>query len=94
MADGGQLDAAERGAETHLRECGPSPEALLLLGLISDARGDEAAAQRHYRKVLYLEPGNREALAHLALLLKKQGDHAGARLVDNRMRRHDERSMP
>jgi chemotaxis protein methyltransferase WspC len=94
MADGGQFDEAARGAETHLRECGPSPEALLLLGLISDARGDAAAAQRHYRKVLYLEPANREALGHLALLLKKEGDHAGARLVDDRMRRRDEGSMP
>lgn len=94
MADGGQLDEARSGAEAHLRECGPSPEALLLLALISDARGDAVAAQRHYRKVLYLEPANREALGHLALLLKNQGDHIGARLVDDRMRRHDKRSMP
>lgn len=94
LADEGRLDEAARGAEAHLRECGPSPEALLLLALISDARGEVVAAQRHYRKVLYLEPANREALGHLALLLKKEGDHAGARLVDDRMRRHDERSMP
>jgi chemotaxis protein methyltransferase WspC len=93
MADGGRLDEAARGVETHLRERGPSAEALLLLGLISDARGDAAAALRHYRKALYLEPANGEALGHLALLLKRQGDHAGARLIDERLRRRDERSV-
>lgn len=92
MADCGRLDEAARGVETHMDQCGSSAEALLLLGLISDARGDDAAALRHYRKALYLEPTNREALGHLALLLKKQGDHAGARLIDDRMRRGDERS--
>lgn len=94
MADSGRLDEAARGIETHLRNGNSSPEALLLLALISDARGEAAAAQRHYRKVLYLDPANREALGHLALLLKKQGDHAGARLIDDRMRRGDQRSMP
>lgn len=94
MADSGRLDEAARGIEAHLRNGDSSSEALLLLALISDARGDAAAAQRHYRKVLYLDPANREALGHLALLLKKQGDHAGARLIDDRMRRRDERSMP
>lgn len=93
MADCGRLDEAARGVETHLRERGPSAEALLLLGLISDARGDAAAALHHYRKALYLEPANSEALGHLALLLKRQGDHAGARLIDERLRRRDERSM-
>lgn len=94
MADSGRLDEAARGVEMLLDQCGPSPEALLLLALISDARGDAAAALRHYRKALYLEPANREALGHLALLLKKQGDHAGARLIDDRMRRRNERSLP
>jgi chemotaxis protein methyltransferase WspC len=92
MADCGQLDKASRGVDLYLREYGPSAEALLLLGLISDASGDRAAAERHYRKALYLEPGNNDALGHLALLLKRQGDHAGARLIDDRLRRRDERS--
>lgn len=94
MADCGLLDEAARGVEARLRECGPSSEALLLLGLISDARGDGTSALRHYRKALYLDPANREVLGHLALLLKKRGDHAGARLIDDRMRRCEERSLP
>lgn len=92
IADCGRLDEAGRGAESHLRDRGPSSDVFLLLGLISDARGDSAAALRFYRKVLYLEPANPEALGHLALLLKKQGDHAGAQLLDERLRRQRERT--
>lgn len=92
IADCGCLDEAVRGAEAHLERLGPSPDAFLLLGLISDVRGDSAAALGYYRKVLYLEPAHPEALSHLSLLLKKQGDHSAARLLDDRMRRRDQRS--
>lgn len=93
IADRGRLEEAAQGCEKHMRECGPSPEAFLLLALVSDASGDSAAAANFYRKVLYLDPGNAEALDHLALLLKKQGDHAGARLLDQRMRRNLQRRI-
>lgn len=92
MADSGRLDEAARGVQAYLEKYGSCPEALLLLGLISDARGDDEAAVSHYRKALYLEPANQEAISHLALLLRKKGDHAGARLLDERMRRSNERS--
>lgn len=91
MADDGRLEEAERGAQAHLREHGASPDALLLLGLISDAAGQGKAAAHYYRKVLYLDPVNDEALGHLALLLRREGDHAGASLIDQRMRRRDDR---
>lgn len=91
MADDGRVEEAERGAQTYIREKGASPDALLLLGLISDAAGQGKAAAHYYRKVLYLDPGNVEALGHLALLLRREGDHAGARLIDERMRRQDGR---
>jgi chemotaxis protein methyltransferase WspC len=87
IADSGQLAEAARGCEGHIRERGASPDALLLLGLISDAGGNGAAAAGYYRKVLYLEPDHTEALGHLALLLKKQGDVSGARVLNDRMRR-------
>ncbi|NOW45751.1 chemotaxis protein methyltransferase WspC [Novosphingobium sp. SG751A] len=92
MADDGRVEEAERGAQAHIRDNGASPDALLLLGLISDAGGQGKAAAHYYRKVLYLDPGNVEALGHLALLLRREGDHAGARLLDERMRRRDERT--
>ena len=91
LADAGRLEEAAAGCERHIREHGPSTPALLLLALISDAWGQGEEAARHYRSALYLEPDNAEALGHLALLLRKQGDHAGARLLDDRMRRQAER---
>jgi chemotaxis protein methyltransferase WspC len=91
MADRGLLAEAAQGCEAYLRGRAPSPEALHLLGLISDARGNPSAAAQYYRKALYLEPDHHEALNHLALLLKKQGDAAGAKLLGDRMRRLDAR---
>lgn len=91
MADDGRLDEAERGCQAHMRENGASAEALLLLALISDALGQGKAAAHHYRKVLYLDPANPEALGHLALLLRREGDVVGAQRLDDRLRRRGER---
>jgi chemotaxis protein methyltransferase WspC len=88
IADSGRLEEAAQGCKSHIREHGPSSDALLLLALINDASGDFVAAANYYRKALYLDPGNSEALGHLALLLRKRGDHDGARLLDERMRRN------
>jgi chemotaxis protein methyltransferase WspC len=63
------------------------PEALHLLGVINDAAGNLAAAAKHYRKALYLDPEHEEALTHLALLLDKQGDVAGAQRLRARAAR-------
>lgn len=87
IADLGQLAEAARGCQDLMREQGATPEAFLLLGLISDAGGNLATAAGHYRKALYLEPDHAETLGHLALLLKKQGDVAGAKVLNDRMRR-------
>jgi chemotaxis protein methyltransferase WspC len=89
LADSGRFGEAAQGCETHIREFGPSPEVLLLLGLIRDAAGDPTGAATYYRKALYLEPSSSEALRHLALLLKKQGDHPGAKLLEARLQRQE-----
>jgi chemotaxis protein methyltransferase WspC len=91
IADAGEVQTAAEGCEAFMRDNGPSAEAFLLLGLIRDATGDAGAAANYYRKALYLDPANSEALGHLALLLRRQGDHASARLLDERMRRQDGR---
>ncbi|MFC3204839.1 CheR family methyltransferase [Aquamicrobium soli] len=91
IADGGRLGEAAQGCEVHIREFGPSPDVFLLMGLIRDAAGDPTGAINYYRKVLYLEPTSSEALHHLALLLKKQGDHLGARLLEERLQRREKR---
>lgn len=91
MVDSGRLEEAARGCEATLRAHGASVEALVLSGLIHDALGAADAAARAYRKALYLDPGHAEALGHLALLLRRQGDRAGAELLDARVRRHHDR---
>lgn len=91
IADRGQLVDALQGCEAYMRQHGASADVLLLLGVISDATGDPSAAAGYYRKVLYLEPDHPEALGHLALLLKTQGDVTGAKTLSDRMRRLDAR---
>jgi chemotaxis protein methyltransferase WspC len=91
MADDGRLDEAERGCHAHIRAKGASADALLLLALISDASGQGKVAAHYYRKALYLDPDNVEALGHLALLLRREGDHVGAQRLDDRLRRRDDR---
>ena len=86
-ADRGDLDGAFRRAEAELRADPENAEALHLMGTINDAAGNFDAAVAYYRKALYLDPGHEEALAHLALLLEKRGDVAGAQLTRDRARR-------
>ncbi len=88
-ADRGHLAEAARHCEELLRDSGSSPEALHLLGLIRDATGNREEAAACYRKALYLDPDHQETLAHLALLLERQGDKAGAGILNDRARRLD-----
>jgi chemotaxis protein methyltransferase WspC len=87
LANRGRLDEAAHLCEQHLRQFGPSAAAFHLLGLVHDASGRQERAGHYYRKALYLEPAHHEALIHLAVLLEKQGDTAGARRLYDRARR-------
>ena len=87
LADQGRLAEAAAACEDHLRRHGASAQAFYLMGLIHDASGDLADAERDYRKALYLDQGHRAALTHLALLLERQGDLAAARLMRSRAAR-------
>ena len=87
MADQGRLAEAAAGCTAYLGWHGPSAGALYLLGVISDAAGDPSRAVDCYRKVLYLDPVHHEALAHLALLLERQGDRTGAERLQQRTQR-------
>jgi len=87
MADGGDLTRAlERGA-VMLRQAPPTADALHLLAVISESAGDATKAAGYYRKAHYLEPNHHEALTHLALLLDRLGDAAGAARMRLRARR-------
>jgi chemotaxis protein methyltransferase WspC len=87
LADQGRLAEAATHCEAHLRDHGPTAEAFNLLGLVWDASGKTADAADQYRKALYLDPNLHEALTHLALLLQKQGDTAGAQRLQRRASR-------
>jgi len=87
LADQGRLNEAADLCAAHLKEHGPSADAFYLQGLISDARGDSAAAIQQYRKAIYLQPAHQEALGHLAALMEMQGDHSGAERIMRRAQR-------
>lgn len=87
LADQGCLVEAAKACEEHLRTHGASASAFYLMGLVRDAAGNHLEAGGYYRKALYLDPHHREALAHLALLLEKQGDTAGAQVLRRRSQR-------
>jgi len=87
LADQGHLAEAAAHCEAYLRQHGPSAEVFHLLGLLRDASGDAEDAAEQYRKALYLEPDHHEALIHLALLLRKRGDEAGAQRLQRRASR-------
>lgn len=86
LADEGKLKEAAEICEASIRQSGPSAQAYYLLGLVLDAGGDVRAAD-YYRKALYLEPDHYESLWHMALLLEKNGDAAGARTFKRRAER-------
>jgi chemotaxis protein methyltransferase WspC len=87
LADQGRLVEAAAACEEHLRRHGATAQAFYLMGLIHDAGGDLADAERDYRKALYLNQGHHAALTHLALLLERQGHLAAARLMRSRAAR-------
>jgi chemotaxis protein methyltransferase WspC len=87
LADQGHFVEAAICCTEHLREHGPSAAAFYLMGLVRDATGNQREAVGYYRKALYLEPNHYEAQIHLALLMEKQGDTAGAQVLRDRARR-------
>ena len=87
LADRGDIAGALAKGEAYLRKNTPTPAALHLLGVISEAGGDAARAIAYYKKALYLDPGHRDAIAHVALLLDRAGDINGARRMRERASR-------
>jgi chemotaxis protein methyltransferase WspC len=87
LADEGRLTEAAAICESALREGGPSAPAYYLMGLICSADGFLPAADRYYRKALYLDKNHHDALVHLALLLEQQGDLREAMVLRRRAQR-------
>ena len=92
LANEGHLVEAARCCEEYLRRSGPSATAFSLLGLVCEATGNHQEASGYYRKAIYLDPDHYEAQIQLALLMEKQGDATGARVLRNRARRLEQKS--
>ncbi|ANN67956.1 hypothetical protein BAU08_18340 [Bordetella bronchialis] len=90
LADAGRLDEARAAAAAHVATQGASAQAYYLLGLLDDAANLPAAAEAAYRKTLYLDPGHRQALLHLASLLETRGETAPARQLRARAARRED----
>jgi chemotaxis protein methyltransferase WspC len=87
LADAGKLAEALAGCRNMLEQGRPSAALYSLLGVIHQARQEPAEAVRSFEKALYLEPDYSEALMHLMLLYRQQGDRARAALLERRMAR-------
>jgi chemotaxis protein methyltransferase WspC len=87
LADRGELGEAARRCADHERQYGSSARLFYLMGLLREAQGELDQAAAYHKKALYLEPQHEGALTHLALLLDKQGDSAGAERLRQRARR-------
>jgi chemotaxis protein methyltransferase WspC len=92
LADRGHFVEAARCCEEHLRQHGPSAMAFHFMGLVREATGNHADAATYYRKALYLDANHYDTQIHLALLMEKQGDRAGAQVLRNRAHRLEHKS--
>lgn len=86
LANAGRNTEALSACAEQLDRHGPSAELYFWWGLLCDGAGQADAAQRHYRKALYLEPHHTQALAHLAALLAAHGDRSGAARLQQRLK--------
>ena len=87
LADAGNLDAARSLCERALGESTPSAGLHSLLGVIHLASGRSDEATDAFRKALYLDPDQPEALTHMIVLSEKLGDPGQAANFRRRLER-------
>jgi chemotaxis protein methyltransferase WspC len=78
LANQGRFPQAIELCEQFLRERGLSAPAYCLMGMICQAAGDRSRAEECFRKTVYLDPNQDEALLALALLAEHRGDKNAA----------------
>ncbi len=93
LADQGHLDEAANFCETLLKQQTQQAGAHYLLGLIREAAGNPAEAERMFRKAIYLNPNHYEALAHLSVICGRQGNTGDAQRFHERATRAQHRSQ-
>ncbi len=78
MADTGDYRQARERCASYINSNSASDHAWFLMALIEQSLNDNEAGEKCLRKVIYLNPKHYEALIHLALLLRKQGNEEQA----------------
>lgn len=87
LADSGDHAAAAAACHEWLASDPASAEAYFILGLVSECREDAGAAAEYWRRCVYLDPRHYEALCHLALLARRNGDEHAAGAYQERAAR-------
>ena len=87
LAAESRFDEAAALCDEHLRLHGPSAAAYCLLAGVHDAGGKSDEAEACYRKALYLDPRDEEAVTQLATLVERRGAVEEAQVLWNRVRR-------
>ena len=91
LADGGDLVGALERCRTHLARHPGDPKAHFLAGMIHQSRGEDAAAEAHFERTVYLDPAHHEALRQLALGADRRGERPRADRFRARAKRVRER---
>ena len=89
LANAGRFDDAIRLAESALALDSENAELHALAGMMHSARRDDTRAEQSYRRALYIDPQNADALAHLAVLVEHRGDTVAASRLRARAQRTD-----
>jgi chemotaxis protein methyltransferase WspC len=87
QADEGRLAEALATCRRRLAQAGASPALCALMGVLHQALGEKDEAASWFRRALYLEPANAEALMHWMLLCQEQGEHEQADRLRRRLDR-------
>lgn len=88
LADAGHVETAINHCNEYLkRESLINVEAHTLLGILYQTKTNYLQAEDCFRKALYLNPNDYEALMHLALLKEYRGDMAGASILKQRIQK-------
>jgi chemotaxis protein methyltransferase WspC len=87
LADQGSLDEAAGLCRRLLHESGENAEVHFLLGLVHEASDRLGPAEDCFRRALYLDPDQPDALLHMSLLLDRKGEMERAAALRDRLRR-------
>ena len=87
LADAGRLPQARAACEQLIGQTTDDPEVYSLLGVVRLAQGSPEDAAVAFRKALYLDPNQAEAIAHMIVICDARGDAAQAASLRRRLAR-------